>query len=83
MKKKTDQLRQCILDGDKSEIPGLARISFGLYNTIDEVDTLIEALKTIANSEYMGEYPQDKSSGDYRPIGWEPKFEEYFSLEVE
>ena len=81
--KKADQLRQCILDGDKSEIPGLARISFGLYNTIDEVDTLIEALKTIANSEYMGEYPQDKSSGDYRPIGWEPKFEEYFSLEVE
>ena len=36
-----------MLAGDRSEMPGLVRISFGLYNTKDEIDLLIQALQAI------------------------------------
>jgi cysteine desulfurase/selenocysteine lyase len=73
-------VRQQIINGDKREMPGMIRASFGLYNTIEEVDALIEALKSISAGEYSGEYTQDPASGEYHPVGWEPRFEEYFSL---
>jgi selenocysteine lyase/cysteine desulfurase len=76
------KVRDDIIQGDKSEMPGLIRASFGLYNTIEEIDMFIDALKAIANGDYKGEYVQDKASGEFTPAGWEPKFEEYFSLMV-
>jgi hypothetical protein len=63
-------------------MPGLVRISFGLYNTLDEIDTLIEALNRIARGEYSGQYIQEKSLGEYHPVGWDPDFEEYFSFNL-
>ena len=80
--KEAMKVREDIIQGDKSEMPGLIRASFGLYNTIEEVDIFIEALKDIINGDYKGEYVQDKASGEYIPMGWEPKFEKYFSLEA-
>jgi selenocysteine lyase/cysteine desulfurase len=74
------EVRDQIISGNKAEMPGLVRASFGLYNTLEEVDALIEALKSIAAGEYEGDYIQDPESGEYHPVGWEPKFEEYFSL---
>jgi selenocysteine lyase/cysteine desulfurase len=73
-------VRNRMLARDKSDMPGLVRISFGLYNTLDEIDTLIEALIRIARGEYSGQYIQENSSGEYHPVGWEPNFEEYFSF---
>lgn len=75
-----ERVRNHILDGDRSDMPGMVRISFGLYNTIDEIDNLIEALKAIAASEYQGEYKQDPTTGEFHPLGWEPAFEQYFAL---
>ena len=40
------RVRQNILDGDRREVPGLVRVSFGLYNRTEEIDCLVEALET-------------------------------------
>jgi selenocysteine lyase/cysteine desulfurase len=76
----TDRVRSDMLAHDRSQMPGLVRASFGLYNTMDEVDELVAALEKIARREYRGRYKQDRASGDYVPEGWEPRFEEYFKL---
>lgn len=75
-----DDVRNRMLAGDRRDMPGLVRISFGLYNTREEIDVLIEALKAIAGRQYQGTYIQDPASGEYRPQEWQPNFESYFSL---
>jgi cysteine desulfurase/selenocysteine lyase len=74
------EVRRRMLAGDKSEMPGLIRVSFGLYNNHVEVDYLLEALQHIAEGDYHGHYVQDRSSGEYSPLGWQPDFAEYFKL---
>ena len=74
------QVRTTMLAGDRSNMPGLIRASFGLYNTLEEVDIFVDALKYIARGEYQGNYGQDIASGEYTPVGWEPAYNRYFSL---
>ena len=74
------RVRQSIVEGDRSNIPGLVRVSFGLYNTTDEIDALVDALKKISKGEYEGEYVQEISTGEFSPTSWEPEFGEYFEL---
>lgn len=74
-------VRTQILAGDKRDMPGLVRASFGLYNTLDEVDALVEALNHIARGEFQGEYTQVKATGEYVPKGWSPDFANYFSVD--
>lgn len=69
--------RQRILAGDRSEMPGMVRASFGLYNTPEEVDTLVDALENISTGKYSGDYDQDFASGEYTPKGWKPDFRSY------
>jgi selenocysteine lyase/cysteine desulfurase len=76
----TARVRDEMLAHDRSEMPGLVRASFGLYNTVEEVDAFAAALEKIARGEYHGHYHQDKASGDYVPEGWAPEFEKYFAL---
>lgn len=66
---KVNATRQGILAGDRREVPGMVRISFGLYNTIEDVDAAVEALRCIARREWKGDYRQDAASGEYHPIG--------------
>jgi cysteine desulfurase/selenocysteine lyase len=75
-----ESVRQRMLQGDKSSMPGLVRASFGLYNSMAEIDAFVEALGEITRGEYRGEYVQDRTTGEYTPRGWSPVFEEYFSL---
>ena len=75
-----ESTRRRMIAGDKSEMPGLVRASFGLYNTTADVDALVEALQRIANGEYEGQYVQDVAFGEYTPRGWSPDFERYFTL---
>jgi hypothetical protein len=49
-------------------------MSFGLYNTLDEVDRFIEALGRIARRDFAGDYRQNAATGEYLPAGWEPDF---------
>jgi cysteine desulfurase / selenocysteine lyase len=74
------RVRHDMLAGDKSNMPGLIRASFGLYNTTADVDALAEALLCISKAEYKGGYIQDKATGEYLPQGWNPDFDSYFSL---
>ena len=76
----TERVRDDMLAHDRSEMPGLVRASFGLYNTLEEVDALTNALEKIGRGEYRGRYHQVKASGDYVPEGWAPRFEDYFAL---
>lgn len=72
--------------GDDSAAPrpapaGLVRASFGLYNTRADVDTLAEALGTIARGRQRGHYERDAATGAYRPRGWRPAVIDYFALD--
>ena len=75
-----DQVRAHILSGDRREMPGLVRVSFGLYNTFAEVDRLVDALEHIARGEYQGRYRQETHSGEFQPEGWSVHFEDYFQV---
>jgi cysteine desulfurase/selenocysteine lyase len=75
-----EDIRDQMQAGNRSDMPGLVRISFGLYNSIEEIDLLLSALLKIAQDDYSGKYVQDISSGEFHPQGWVPDFREYFSL---
>ncbi len=74
-------VRRQMLAGDRREMPGLVRVSFGLYNTREDVDALVDALMQIAHGEARGTYSQDRATGEFHPLGWQPDFRAYFSLE--
>ena len=74
------QVRERMLGGDRSEMPGLVRASFGLYNSTADVDALVAALTHISRHEYQGNYTQERASGEYKPTGWQPQFDQYFAL---
>jgi selenocysteine lyase/cysteine desulfurase len=59
---------------DKREMPGMVRMSFGLYNELAEVDRFIDALTRIARGEIAGTYRQEAATGEYVPDGWKPDF---------
>jgi cysteine desulfurase / selenocysteine lyase len=75
-----DQLETRLDAGDRRENPGLVRASFGLYNTLAEVDAFVSALDQIVASTYRGHYRQDPASGDFVPHNWTPDFADYFTL---
>lgn len=79
-KKQMSDFRKDVRRGDKSTMPGMVRISFGLYNTTEEVDRLIKALEQISAGNYKGKYKQDTHTGDYQAEGWSPDFVNYFDL---
>lgn len=65
---------------DRRQNPGLIRASFGLYNTLAEVDTFVTALAAIADGRYHGRYHQDPATGEYHPTNHTPNFTPYFTL---
>jgi len=79
-KEEATEVRRRMLEGDRSEMPGLIRLSFGLYNTLQDVDIFIDALRRISLGDYKGKYIQDKATGEYSPLAWQVNFDEYFKL---
>ena len=61
------ELREEVSCGDRRGMPGAVRMSFGFYNSRDEVDTIVEALWNIHNGKWRGTYHQNVKSGEYRP----------------
>jgi len=74
------EMEREILARDRTRLPGTVRASFGLYNTVAEVDRLVSALTDIAAGRYSDEYILDPEKGEYTPRGFEPDFAKYFSL---
>ncbi|MBM4176844.1 MAG: aminotransferase class V-fold PLP-dependent enzyme [Ignavibacteria bacterium] len=66
--------------GDRMNLPGAVRASFGIYNTIDEIDLFLEMLHRIVKKDFKGKYIQDKITGAYFPEGFEVDYQKYFSL---
>jgi selenocysteine lyase/cysteine desulfurase len=75
-----EKFRTEVLDGDRRNMPGVVRISFGMYNTTEEIDYATAAISTIAKAKYEGSYRQEKSTGEYFAVGWEPDLSRFFSL---
>ena len=75
-----EQMEAAILAGDRSKIPGAVRVSFGIYNTTEEIDHLITVLEKIANHRWEGKYELNKTTGAYELVGYNPHFENYFKL---
>lgn len=74
------QIRTAMQANERQAMPGMVRVSFGMYNTKAEVDILVEALTQIARNQYQGKYLQDQRTGEYRAVGWQPELGEYFKL---
>lgn len=74
------QVRADIMSNDRSNMPGLIRASFGLYNTLEDIDTFLNALIRISKGEYQGKYIQDKYTGEYSPLDWQPDYSAFFNL---
>jgi len=62
---------------DMRRMPGMVRLSFGCYNTIEEVDAAADALERIARGEYRGRYVQ-QTDGRYHPEGYQVDWSRYF-----
>ena len=73
--------RQKILGGDRSNMPGLVRISFGCYNNTEDIDRLTEMLERIARGDYQGDYRLKSSTGEYIPVNYKEPLADYFLLE--
>ena len=75
---RAEQVRSQIISDDRRSVPGMVRISFGLYNTLEDVDALLDALSCIVRGEYRGRYTQVISNGEFYPEGWNVRFEDYY-----
>lgn len=60
-----EHVRGTMASGDRSTVPGLVRISFGMYNSLDDIDRLAMALERIATGRLGATYRQDRDSGEY------------------
>ena len=67
--------------GDKSNMPGMVRMSFGCYNNTDDVDRLVEMVESVAKADSQQEYLLDGSSGEYFPANYTDPLADYFLLE--
>lgn len=55
--------------GSQPNLPGLTRVSFGIYNDMTEIDRLIDVVARISSGKCRGTYVQDKVSGGFCPTG--------------
>jgi hypothetical protein len=60
-------MRARMLAGDRRQMPGMVRVSVGLYNTKDEIDWLVEDLTRITAGDVKGKYTQDPAIGKSHP----------------
>jgi selenocysteine lyase/cysteine desulfurase len=74
------ELRDQISCGDRSNIPGAVRLSFGFYNSHADVDTAIDALWEIHQGKYRGEYRQNPRTGEYEPLNAKTDPAGWFSI---
>ena len=72
--------RTQLLEGDKSNMPGMVRMSFGCYNNRDDVNRLLAMLERISRGDYTGDYRLDRQTGEYRPADFTEPIASYFTL---
>ena len=65
-----------IAEGYRAELPGAVRVSFGIYNNLEDVNRFLAALRKIVRKKWSGEYVMDDHTGEYHCRGFEPVKEE-------
>ncbi len=75
-----DEYRRHIRDGKHDQLPGFVRLSFALYNTIEEIDYLIHALEEIIAKGPRAVYEEDPSTGEFVPHDYRYDFKRYFPV---
>ncbi|KPL06136.1 hypothetical protein AMJ86_09800 [bacterium SM23_57] len=75
-----EQVRSRLRKGYHTNIPGAVRVSFGLYNTSEEVTKLTGILDRIIEGRYHSDYREDPHDGSYHPSSGKPNFQQYFHL---
>jgi selenocysteine lyase/cysteine desulfurase len=78
--REVDEILERARKGDHADLPGFVRISFGLYNTREEIDYLIKALQEILSNGPKGRYILNRSTGEYKPEGFEFDWWKYFPV---
>ncbi len=73
------RIRYNLLHRRRDLMPGMVRISFGLYNTREEINVLIKALAAISEGKYGG-YAVDRANGSYTPIDDTEDLSAYFKI---
>jgi selenocysteine lyase/cysteine desulfurase len=63
--------RDRALAGDRVDLPGMVRASFGCYNDKTDIDHLVSTLKRIIQEDYQGQYEVEEHSGSYYPAGFD------------
>lgn len=76
------KIQQDMMFGRLKNIPGLVRVSFGMYNTIEEVETFIDVLNHIIENKdnICSQYKYIDSTGGYIPKNLPPNFYSEFTL---
>jgi selenocysteine lyase/cysteine desulfurase len=69
-----------VVAGNKSNMAGMVRASFGCYSNEADVDALVEILERIVRKEYKGHYVQDNRSGAFLVQGYDIPYDKYFSF---
>lgn len=75
-----EQTHQQVTAGSLANLPGLVRVSFGVYNTYAEIDWFIENLHRVVTGTYKGDYQLNPQNGDYCAANWSPDFADTFTL---
>ncbi|MHB8420315.1 MAG: aminotransferase class V-fold PLP-dependent enzyme [Myxococcales bacterium] len=64
-----------VLAADRRDVPGLVRMSFGLFNTEAEVNGVVELLRELAVHGPRGSYRFDPAWGEYHALGQETQID--------
>jgi len=72
-------LEDRIVRGDRADVPGTVRASFGLSNAPDDADRLVAAVRSVAEGRYAVGYALDASDGEWRHGGACSTFDAYFT----
>mgnify|MGYP003346993756 CR=1 FL=1 len=75
------RLTQEMVNGNKANMPGMARASLGCYNNEQDVDMFVEMLEKIVRKEYKGEYIMEPRTGAYTATDFNIDVENCFSFE--
>lgn len=62
---------------DFRRMPGMVRLSFGCYNTEQEIDTAADVLERIVRGDFRGNYVQ-QPDGRFHPEGYQVDWSRYF-----
>ena len=71
-------LEDRIIQGDRGDVPGMVRASFGLSNSPEDARALVDAVRQVAEGRYAAGYTLDAAHGEWRHAGAGADFNGYF-----